>query len=386
MMIKPVHILRLLTLMLLFACEERYNPAIDPAVQEVLVVDGQVDNRPGPYTVKLSMTSQLSKPAFYPVLGYRVVISDDHGNSETLSEVREGIYRTSPGGIQGVAGRKYKVSITSPQGKHYESVPEVLRAPAGIDTVYHRLEHHSVDYFPYSVAGYRFFVSTEKAPADSTFFLWKLIDTWKYAADFNVYWVFDGSLRRVYDSDSLKICYNTDTIQDIFGISTAGFDEPIVNDYPLHWVSTETRKLQYRYSLLTQQYSVSREAFIFWNDLKEINQSMGELYSRIPYQIRGNIRNTQNPDEVALGYFLVAGITEKRIFADRPKPPVMLDFPKCELIEWMYLDFRLITEAPEEDWPVFGTRGPDGNALPSQWCMDCRESGGVLEKPDFWIE
>ncbi len=386
MRIRPEHIIYLLALVLMLSCEERYMPHIDPASQNLLVVDGQIDNQPGPYTVKLSVATSLNNPAYQPASGYHVVIMDDLGNSEVLQEISTGVYQTSPEGLQGIAGRKYKVSITSPRGSHYESALEELRQPTGIDSVYYRVENHAVDYFPYNVAGYRFYVSTAMAPADSTYFYWQLIDTWKYRADFNIYYVYDGSLRRVYDSDSLKTCYKTDTIQEIFGISTVGLNRPVIKDYPLHWVSTETRKLQVRYSLLVKQYSVSKAAFTFWNSLRELNDNSGDLYSKMPYQIIGNITNTGNPDETALGYFMVAGVSERRIFENKPKPPIMLDYPKCEYSEWMYENFVAISEFPEKDWPIFGTRGPGGAALPNQWCMDCRESGGVLERPDFWID
>jgi hypothetical protein len=110
------------------------------------------------------------------------------------------------------------------------------------------------------------------------------------------------------------------------------------------------------------------------------------LYSKQPFQIRGNISNIADSKEIVLGQFMVAGVSEKRVFVDKPPAPVKMRFPKCEFTDDVYQNFGAIFEFPPSSWPMFATRGPKGNALPNQWCMDCRESGGVIEKPDFWID
>ena len=88
----------------------------------MLVVEGAITDRLGPYTVKLSMSGDVKEQSYYkPYLGCTVEIMDNVGNAEILTEISQGTYVTDSLGIQGVPGRKYKVKISTPDGKLYES-------------------------------------------------------------------------------------------------------------------------------------------------------------------------------------------------------------------------------------------------------------------------
>lgn len=386
MMTKSLFIISVLILAGLFSCEEPFNPELKPTSQSLIVVDGMISNLPGPYTVKLSLSTALENPQYLPLSGFSVTITDNTGFSETLSETFPGEYQTSFGGIQGIIGRQYKVVLVSPEGDQYESTYETLRELVEIDSVYPQLEFQTSDDLINETAGYRFYLNTKEAPRDSTYFLWQLVSTFKYRSDFNIYWVYEGYLRPVFDYDSLRICFKTANIQEIFLFSTTNLNPPVLNDFPLHYVSTDTRELMERYSLLVRQFSISEDTYKFWRIVKDQNSNMGDLYSKQPFQVKGNVYKTGNSDEIVLGNFMVAGVTEKRIYVNRPDPHIQFHYPICEFHEDVYRNFGSIYEFPPYSWPVFATRGPLGNALPNQWCMDCRQSGGVIEKPDFWIE
>lgn len=370
----------------LYSCEERFEPVIATSDESHIVVDGMISNLPGPYTVKLSLSSTIDTPKYVPLSDFMVRIMDDNGQDKLLTEIFAGTYTTVDTSFRGQPGTRYKLSITSPSGQTYESPFEKMPVPTGIASVDHELEYISDEDLIYDIAGYRFSVSSAQAPADTNYFMWQLISTHKYRADFNIYWVFDGSLRWVNDYDTLKTCYKTDTLTEFFLLNTENIRPPVVQNYPLHFVSTQTRELMERYSLLVRQFSMSGESFTFWKIVREQNTNLGELFTKQPFQVRGNVFRTENPDEVVLGNFMVAGISEKRVFVDKPKPPVKMRYPACEFYEGIYENFSSILDYPPSSWPVFATRGPDGNALPNQWCMDCRRSGGTLEKPDFWID
>jgi len=386
MRIKFVIIILLIFLALIFSCEEEFKPEIYSSSVSLIVVDGMISNLPGPYTVKLSLSSKIENPEYIPLSGFKVFILDDQGQSTNLAENYTGNYVSTDQSFTGIPGRSYKISLFSPDGKTYESDFVMLREPTGIASIDHKVEFTPNKDLIYDIAGYRFYVNTELAPSDTNYYLWQLISTYKYTADFNIYWMYDGFLSRIYNSDTLKICYKTDIVPEFFLLNTENINPPVVGNFPLHYVTTETRELMERYSLLVRQYSISKSAYTFWEIIKDQNTNLGNLYSKQPFQVRGNIYNTEFPDEVVLGHFMVAGISEKRIFVDKPGPPVKMRFPVCELHEDNYRNFGAIFESPPTSWPVFATVGPEGNALPNQWCMDCRESGGQVEKPDFWID
>lgn len=386
MRIRSIYIFCVCVVIVLMACEEEFSPEIDPSAENLLVVDGMISNLPGPYTVKLSISSELGKSEYIPVSGFTLFIVDDLGNDCYLIEISPGEYITVDPEYRGEAGRKYKLELFSPDGKFYATPFEMLREPAGIKEVYHRVEYQSDDDLNYDIAGYRFYLNTERAPVDTNYLMWQLISTYKYRADMGIYWIYEGSLKPVQNHDTLQICYKTDTLPEIFLLNTENISPPVISNFPLHYVTTETRHLMERYSLLVRQFSISKDAWTFWGNVRDQNSNLGNLYSKQPFQVQGNVFNADDANEIVLGQFMVAGVTEHRIFVDSPVYPVKMRYPICEFHDGVYENFSAIFDYPPDSWPVFATRGADGNALPNKWCMDCRESGGVVEKPEFWID
>ena len=371
----------------LISCEEPYIPDVETKYENVLVVDGMITDAPGPYTIKLSSTVMIDRIEYIPVSGFEVMISDDAGHSEVLSETEPGKYTSDTNGIQGIPGRSYQLTLHSPAGKSYQSYPEKLHPAVGIDSVYAHLEYHP-DASTGDLAGYQFYVDTQPSDSDSTCFLWSLTATYKYTSDLIIRWIFDGTLRPFTAFDSLRTCWKTKAIPDIFIHSSAGLSSSSVEAFPLHFVGVNKRDLSIRYSLFTEQLVISQEAYNFWHHVKEQNSTNDQLYPKLPFQIRGNMYNPQNPNELILGYFMVAGSQSKRIFINRPSPPVQMSYTICTLSEAEYYNFSRITLTPSEYWPVYATYDNNGaNALPdNQYCMNCILKGGTIVKPAFWID
>ena len=59
-----------------------------------IVIEGVVTDKPGPYTVSLSMTGNYFTPSLYfpPVTGAKIVIQDDKGQRDSLKETAPGTY------------------------------------------------------------------------------------------------------------------------------------------------------------------------------------------------------------------------------------------------------------------------------------------------------
>ncbi len=387
MLIKLRNIFLALFIASVVSCEEKFQPELKPSAQNLIVVDGMISNLPGPYTVKLSLSSEVEDPHYIPLSGFYVLIEDNLGNHEQLQEISPGKYITSENGIQGIIGRKYKIEITATNGKQYTSDFEELLNPVGIDSIYTKVEYREEQNLPYDDAGYQFYVDTKMAENDSTFFLWDITATYKYKSDFIIRWIYDGELRPYTNSDTLRTCWLTKNIPGIYIYSTSHLAQPKLSGVPLHYVSTAVRDLSIRYSLLTSQFTISKHAYDFWGAIKEIHTETDGLYTRQPYQIRGNIFNPQNKDEPVLGYFLVAGEVQNRIFVNKPEAPVIMRYPVCVLTEADFMNFGDLFRTSPAEWPLYATYNAAGaNAYPNQDCLDCRLRGGTIEKPDFWID
>lgn len=378
MIVKKISLF-LLILLVVTACIDEFWPDISD-YDNIMVVDGTLTNDPGPYTVRLSMTSDVDNPGYIPFTGCSVTIEDDSGNTESLTETEPGTYITSADGFRGLIGRKYRIRIYTPVGKTYSSPFQELLAPVGIDSVYAEVEYHETADSYHDLAGLQFFVDTYRAETDSNFYLWKLVETYEFHSDFFIDYLFMGYWKQFNDRDSVHTCWTTQNVFEFFTAHTLNLTDPILIRYPLHYVDTETRRLQIKYSLFVQQFTIGADAYSFFDQIRNLMVDAGKLYTKQPYPITGNVTNNDDPGEPVLGYFLVGGIDKKRIFVTRPIN-VPFYFPVCELIT----DMRGLYMEPRYTWPIYVTTTPEGaRGYAAKPCFDCTLNGGVLEKPDFW--
>jgi hypothetical protein len=97
------------------------------------VIEGNVTNLPGPYTVTIGQTGNVSDDYSFKGVGQaNVIIRDNAGNSETLQEKSPGIYQTA--GLTGVEGRTYYLDITL-GGQHFTS-SSVMPYRVNLDSIY----------------------------------------------------------------------------------------------------------------------------------------------------------------------------------------------------------------------------------------------------------
>ncbi len=385
---KLLNMILVLTVAFIMSCEERYWPELDANTASALVVDGVITNALPPYTINLSRSSNVESHDYIPMSNYEVSIVDNFGNEELLNEMEAGRYVSSADGMQGIVGRNYKLILRSPDGRYYNSEFEMLKEPIGIESVYTEVEYEDSETPPYQIPGYRFYINTELAQNDSTYLFWLLDETYKFESDYYIYFYYDGTLHPVVNRDTLKNCWGSGRVFPFFVESTLSLSEPRFTHYPLHFVNTKTRKLSVKYSLLVNQYTINKNVFRFWNSVKQQNEDGGELYPRQPFQVRGNVYNVDDENELVLGFFMVAGVAQKRIFVDRPTLPVKMYYPICELTEDDFEAYGfMFIGGGTASWPLFITEDENGSrALPNQACIDCTYKGGSLDEPDFWTD
>ena len=128
---KNIFYLLLITCSIFASCTKVVNIDLNTANPNI-VVDAEITDQAGPYTVNLTQTVNFSDNNVFPGLtGAKVIISDNAGNSETLTETGSGNYVSSH--LQGVSGRAYHISITS-NNKNYTAT-SIMPAPVALDSV-----------------------------------------------------------------------------------------------------------------------------------------------------------------------------------------------------------------------------------------------------------
>ncbi len=377
----------LLLVVVTFSCVDPYWPELDSKYDEALVVDGKITNMPPPYTVRLSISSPVSHPEFKPKTACKVSVVSSLGELEHLDEIEPGLYRSAIDGMQGEIGIQYKLRISTADEKLYESEFERLTAPTPIDSIYTQVEYTPHPQYERDMQGLRFYVDTKEAIGDTNYYRWELERTFKYHANYLIKYIFDGQMHPFSPTDSLYTCYRTDYIHESFTYNTSDLTIPIVKAFPLHFVSTETKELSIRYSLLLNQYSLSASAFNYWSKVKSMIEEQGALYTRQPFQIRSNVFNVSDAEEPVMGYFMVAGQSQKRMYFDRPMELEYFYPDSCNLYP---VDINILW-IKREQWPLllpafFGGTSQQPAWVDYQWCVDCRALGGGLNKPDFWVD
>jgi hypothetical protein len=354
--------------------------------QKLLVVDGKITNEKGPYTIKLSLTSNVDAPQNIPFTGCSVTLFDNMGKSELLTEDQPGNYVTAIDGIQGVIGNEYRISIITAEGKEYETDFQKMKDIIEIDSVYTEFYTYSHIDYPFGLPGYKFFLDTRTTTTTDNFFLWNMIETFEYDVDYSLLYIQDRDGDHITTNpryDSIETCWKTQNVRYIATGKTSNLIIPQIIKQELYFVSTESKRLSKRYSVEVNQYIIEEQAYYYWKEIEKQISNQNFLVTTQPYNIRGNIRNTENLDELILGYFTVASVSKKRIFVNRPIAPFY--FTRC----FVLTDPAAIKEYKRTHGPPYyyvELDNGDPGLITYLSCLDCRNEDGVLKKPDFWID
>ncbi len=372
----------ILPVIIITSCVKEFDPKLDK-FEDILVVDGMITNEQGPYIIKLSIASNTNLTKSTPVSNAKVTIISQSGEKEKLTEYAPGEYRTDKNGIRGKVGEKYKLSIKTSQRILYESKYSELREPTGINTIESKVEYHRSETSNIQTVGYQFNVTTNKAYYDNNYFLWFLEGTYKIKTIYPIKYTYAGYYRKVKNADTLHICYATYNINEVYTASTEGLSSNRIIKQPLTFIPGDDKKLEERYSLLVKQYSIDEDAYIFWKNIEKQSSSGSSLYTAQPFQIKGNIKNIYNKNEPVLGYFLVAGVSKKRIFVNRP--PEMTYQEECQIETYKVSDFLRFSSPAE--WPIYLTPSDSGLGMAFGTCIDCTAAeGSTTKKPYFWTD
>jgi len=369
--------LLILCIISLFGCKEEFLlESIN--YKPTLVVEGTITNEPGPYIIKISNSSPITDGKMIPHENCIVILYENTNYSEQLTEIEPGLYSTSEDGLQGKIGNEYKITIVTPEGNEYECQYQKLPEPVGIDSLFPKLIYQESLSYPLGLPGYQFYINTKKSNSLENYFLWDLTETYQYTAEYIV--VDFINLENATPEDYYKYyrCWKTQKIKNLYTGKTSNLVVPQIVEHPLHFVSTNTRRLQERYSLLLKQYSINKETYSYYKNIENLFSSENFLSTSQPYNVIGNIKNSKNESELVFGNFTVASVIQKRIYVNAPNVPFY--FEKCGI------GFDLI-ELKRRSTPVYLVIAENGlMGGVAEPCINCTFEGGVIEKPDFWID
>ena len=294
------------------SCVTEYQPetvSISPA----LVIEGQITDQPGPYYIKLTRTTDYTIRSLNLLeTGAVVTIEDNLGNRETLTEqAAGGTYQTRATGIQGMAGRSYKLTIQTKNGKRYGSDAEVLQTAPPIQQIYAEYTNEGSSAITAKNQGWNVYIDTKDPETPGNFYRWD----WTHYEFTEVCFtkqLSNGTLTGLGCCSpcwDITRCYNCINVTSDININGQNISRQLITRVPFTSLG--------KYYLEVQQQAISKGAYAFWKSVRQLTSSTGGLFDAAPQTVQGNVHCLSDPTEMAYGYFGATGIAEQHIYVDR---------------------------------------------------------------------
>jgi hypothetical protein len=202
--------------------------------------------------------------------------------------------------------------------------------------------------------------------------------------------VLPGDSVATWRYDRVDHCWANDTLRDVLIRSTKEQDQDKVVAFPLRFIPETSYIFRVKYSILVQQFSLSAEAFNYWETTKIFNETQGTLADVQPGTINSNVVGVTNPSETVLGYFDASAISEQRVFFNYKdfkeagyKRPDFRSY--CFELTPIYVHVSEIAEymkTHDEDLAIWDVLQGYLELFPIA-CCDCSNMGTTV-KPSFW--
>jgi hypothetical protein len=236
--------------------------------------------------------------------------------------------------------------------------------------------------------GVQFYMDFEIEKDSGRYLRWQLVETYEIHNPEHQAWIYDVDrvTREVPDSSTWRTCWLTHELPEIYTMDLGNVEGISYQGFPLNFVSTETRRLHYRYSLLVRQMAMSKAAYFYWDELGKNIQSQGNLFDKQAALTPGNICNLENDEELVIGYFSISGVREARVFvAEVPGLKIYKDPYYCA----PGAPPKFLSRMPDQYLPVYMAvgyiKGERWSGEVHKYCVDCRAyKGSTHIKPDFW--
>lgn len=381
---------RLSTILLLFAGTACVDPFSIKSITNAgtLVVEGILSTELKQHAIYLSRTSPVNKQQRLPETGAQVFIDFDSGTIP-LTESSAGTYLTPP--VQGVVGKTYSLRITTADGDQVESTDVTLRYTPPIANVYG--QYNPTIPSLNNGAGFQILLDAKDTTNQTNYYRWEYEETWELQTPFESEFIWLGGNNVAFRTVPVSTCYASDTSSNVIIQTTNGLASNEINSQVVRVFSADGLQMRVQYSILVRQYSLSEQGYLYWLNIKKINETQGGLYDTQPGEVLGNLK-MKNGTGTVLGYFDACTIQQKRIFMTPPAyrsqgftPTDYLSY--CSSITAVQVAQdqigNFLSQPSNSGLEIIGATGfgPSTLYLLPKQCCDCTSQGTNI-KPSFW--
>ena len=209
---------------------------------------------------------------------------------------------------------KYRLCVSIPgRGEYVSQFKSVLVSPP-------------IDSITYSVAADRSYarieVTTHNEEQKSKLYCkWSYSENWESDAVYPSELVYDMKTQIMRELDLTEIdgrhyCFSESVSVGTHIANTEKLSENVIYKSVINEIPKTDTKLMRLYSILVRQTALDKEAYMYWENIKNNTTSTGGLFGPQPSEVRGNIESKTVPEEIVIGYINVTTMTEKREFVD----------------------------------------------------------------------
>jgi hypothetical protein len=367
-------------IILFYSCQKPINLKATTTNANILVVEGLINAGTDLTTIKLSRTVTIgNKTTANPEGGATITIENAQATVATLKEIVKGTYSSSPASLNLDKTKQYRVRIKTANGKIYLSDLVDVKITPPIDSVGYTVKNN----------GIQIYANAHDDTNNSRYYLYDYAEAWIFNTFFYSGYVSNGSgLSIRTPAQNVGSCFNQTATANIFLNSTAALSQDISYQFPLIFIEGTSERISVKYSILVNQTALTKEAYVFWENLKKSTESLGSIFDVQPSQLIGNIHNIADLTEPVIGYISAGTTQNKRIYINKR------DLPSSFITKYPY-SCRVDTAKTPGDIATYvvsltsGTTplhpNPDGPGYlyTDRTCADCTIRGTV-QKPAFW--
>ena len=227
----------------------------------------------------------------------KVIITDDKGGRTNLAHIGKGIYETQDSNYVGTIGNSYQVNIELKDGRKYISKPEKIKPPIPISKLSVQFTRDDNTNYPASLHVY---VNTKDPEGEENFYKWNFY-SWVFRETHGVPCGFGCVM--------YKYCFQKFIDKEVRILSDATINgneiknkdvgKSYIYTYGNHYVDIS-------------QSTLTKEAYQFWERYEDQVIRSGNILDPLPAAIRGNVYNTADSTDLALGYFIASSVTRRR--------------------------------------------------------------------------
>ena len=184
------------------------------------------------------------------------------------------------------------------------------------------------------------------------------------------------------DGENYYYCWKSQHRSDVMTASTMDLTEDRLVNHTLFSFTDMDREVSSLYFVEIAQTRLSEEGYRYWEKLRSNSSDVGGLFSPEPSELRGNIVNVDDPDELVLGFIGVSTVSRVSMFIDNYEE--RFSYWQGPSYGDMVLDSRLWSNYWRSGYR-FAFYSDDGPHWYPGECIDCtRIDGGTKNRPSWW--